>query len=331
MVFTNKPALLFVWLGLLSIGAVPALINFNLTSNSLLHCITIADAKLLLFDSEIAPNIHGIKDALSTSGIRHICLVDPTDSVDLSWTECLHDADIAAQSAARPPDSLRAGAQMTDMEMLLFTSGTTGLPKAAIISFSKLGVSAHVFFKWAGITSSDRFYTCMPLYHATALCLGAACSVGARCTFILGHKFRAGTFWNEVRDSRATVIEYVGEMCRYLLSSPASERDKEHFVRMAFGNGMRPDVWNRFRERFGVGIIAELYAATGMFVETGLTSEGNGLQLNYNAGEFGAGCIGRTGLLAHLMSRNNSVVVKIDPITEEIERGAAGLCVKVYQ
>jgi acyl-CoA synthetase (AMP-forming)/AMP-acid ligase II len=264
MDFTNKPSLLFALLGLLCIGAVPALINFNLTSKSLFHCITVADAKLFLFDSEIAPHVNGIKESLETAGIRHICLVDPADHVDLTWTECLHDADIAAQSAARPPDSLRAGAQMLDMEMLLFTSGTTGLPKAAIISFAKLGVSANFFFKWAGITSSDRFYTCMPLYHGTALMLGAACTVGARCTFILGHKFRARSFWTEVRESRATVIEYVGEMCRYLLSSPASERDKEHFVRMAFGNGMRPDVWNRFRERFGVGIIAELYAATGM-------------------------------------------------------------------
>jgi hypothetical protein len=58
--------------------------------------------------------------------------------------------------------------------------------------------------------------------------------------------------------------------------------------------------------------------------------EGNGAQLNYNSGEFGAGCIGREGFLWQLMTRKKSVVVKIDPITEELERDATGLCVKVF-
>ena len=80
----------------------------------------------------------------------------------------------------------------------------------------------------------------------------------------MGHKFSATTFWDEVRESRATCIQYVGEMCRYLLSVRPSDSDKDHCVRLAFGNGMRPEVWNRFRERFGVDTIAELYAATGL-------------------------------------------------------------------
>lgn len=82
----------------------------------------------------------------------------------------------------------------------------------------------------------------------------------------MGHKFSTQTFWDEVRSSNATCIQYVGEMCRYLLSAPATSRDKDHNARKAFGNGMRPDVWNRFRHRFGVDTIAELYAATGMFL-----------------------------------------------------------------
>ena len=88
--------------------------------------------------------------------------------------------------------------------------------------------------------------------------------IGAQGTLILGHNFKTQTFWNEVRDSKATCIQYVGEMCRYLLSATPSESDRDHCVRMALGNGMRPDVWNRFRERFGIDTIAEIYAATGL-------------------------------------------------------------------
>ena len=269
MDFTNKPEFIFVWLGLLSVGAVPALINYNLTSKPLFHCITAANAKLLIFDSEIAANVERIKEDLSKAGIRSICLLDssiPISTVDPSWTETITSHAISAHSSERPPDSLRAGPKLTDMEMLIYTSGTTGLPKAAIISFSKLGTAGITFLKWSRITSSDRFYTCMPLYHATALILGAAMMIRAQGTLVLGHKFSGQTFWKEVRESRATVIEYVGEMCRYLLSAPPSDQDKNHSVRMAFGNGMRPDVWNRFRERFGIDTIAELYAATGMAI-----------------------------------------------------------------
>jgi len=148
--------------------------------------------------------------------------------------------------------------------MLMFTSGTTGLPKPAIISFNKLGAAPALFTTWAGIKPSDRFYTCMPLYHATALLLGAALMVISKGTLVLGHKFSTQTFWKEVRESKATCIQYVGEMCRYLIAAPPSKDDKNHNIRMAFGNGMRPDVWNRFRYRFGVDTVAELYAATGL-------------------------------------------------------------------
>jgi acyl-CoA synthetase (AMP-forming)/AMP-acid ligase II len=264
-------------MGLLAIGAIPAMINFNLTSKPLLHCLTAAEAKLFIFDSEIAQNVEQIKESLVEAGIRSICLVDPTDNIEestLSWTELLHEDVIARHSAQRPPDSLRTGRGLVEMAMLMYTSGTTGLPKPAVISHNKLASAPGLFVDWSGIKPSDVFYSCMPLYHATALILGVGLVISGRCTFALGHKFSTQTFWQEVRDSRATSIQYVGEMCRYLLSSPESPDDKNHAVRMAFGNGMRPDVWNRFRYRFGVDTIAELYAATGMQFRCGTYCRG---------------------------------------------------------
>jgi acyl-CoA synthetase (AMP-forming)/AMP-acid ligase II len=267
MDFTNKPEFLFVLYGLLCIGAVPAIINFNLSSNPLVHCVTAANAKTLIFDSEIAANVVGIKESLAEKGIRSFCLIDSYGNPpkeDVSWAQSVTASSIETQSSSeRPPDSLRSGPELIDMEILMFTSGTTGLPKPAIVSFNKMAFAPLVFARWAHLTPKDRFYTCMPLYHATALILGASLMVRAQGTFIIGHKFHTHTFWQEVRESQATVIQYVGEMCRYLLSSKPSDQDKNHLVKKAFGNGMRPDVWNRFRTRFGVDTIAELYAATG--------------------------------------------------------------------
>ena len=255
--------MLFTWLGLQCIGAVPVLINFNLTNKPLLHCITAANAKLLIFDSEVASSVKTIKDELQ---IPSICLVDlalPISSEEFSWVQTVTSKDIEAHPDTRPPDSLRKGKQLTDMALLMFTSGTTGLPKPAIISFNKLGNAPVTFHHWAQITSKDRFYSCMPLYHATALILGVAMMIRAGGTYVLGHKFSNATFWDEVRSSKATCIQYVGEMCRYLLAPPPSPRDKDHCVRLVFGNGMRPDVWNKFRERFGIDTVCELYAASG--------------------------------------------------------------------
>jgi acyl-CoA synthetase (AMP-forming)/AMP-acid ligase II len=267
MDFTNKPEFLFVMYGLLCIGAVPALINFNLTSTPLMHCITAANVKTFVFDSEIAANVAAVKDTLADQGIRSICLID-SDGIppktDVSWARTVMANSVETQSSSeRPPDSLRSGPQLTDMEMLMYTSGTTGLPKPAIISFNKMGNAPHIFVPWVHLTRKDRFYTCMPLYHGTALLLGVSLMVCTQGTLIIGHKFHARTFWKEVRESNATVIQYVGEMCRYLFSAPPSDEDKNHSVRAALGNGMRPDVWNRFRNRFGIDTIAELYAATG--------------------------------------------------------------------
>src|ERR1700737_2843461 len=133
---TNKPEFIFVWLGFLSMGAVPVLINFNLTSRSLMHCIKAADVSTLIFDSEIASNVKDIKEDISAANKRYICWVDPADmSADLSWSECVYDHVLASQSAQRPPESLRAGFKPTDLHMLMFTSGTTGLPKPANVTF----------------------------------------------------------------------------------------------------------------------------------------------------------------------------------------------------
>lgn len=108
----------------------------------------------------------------------------------------------------------------------------------------------------------------MPLYHSSASLLATCAVLLAGMTLHLGHKFSTKTFWPEVRSSKATIIQYVGETCRYLLSAPpqfspdGKNLDRENHVRMALGNGLRPDVWNRFKNRFGVDVIGEFYGAT---------------------------------------------------------------------
>lgn len=109
----------------------------------------------------------------------------------------------------------------------------------------------------------------MPLYHSPASILGFLSSLETGITFALGKKFSASHFREEVRAHDATAIQYVGETCRYHLAAPpqigpvtGENLVKKHRVRVAFGNGLRPDVWAGFKDRLGIDCISEFYAAT---------------------------------------------------------------------
>lgn len=174
---------------------------------------------------------------------------------------------------------------------------------------------------WArfyGFTEKDRVYVSLPLYHSAATVLGVIVSWVSGATLILARKFSASSFWDDCRRNNVTVIQYIGEICRYLLNNPESPLDKVHSIRLAHGNGMRPDVWNRFRDRFGIPLIGEWYAST----------EGTGALTNYNTGPQGAGAIGFRGTIARMMDKGLRIV-KMDVQTEELIRDKNGWCIEV--
>jgi acyl-CoA synthetase (AMP-forming)/AMP-acid ligase II len=143
----------------------------------------------------------------------------------------------------------------------------------------------------------------------------------------IARKFSTSHFWEDVRHHGATIIQYVGETCRYLLSAPPSldpetgdSLDRKHSVRIAFGNGLRPDVWNRFKERFGIDTIAELYGET----------EGHFMTLNLSRNDFSMGAVGRTGWLYHLLMGSICSMIEVDYGSDLPLRDAkTGFCRKV--
>ena len=205
-----------------------------------------------------------------------------------------------------------------DVGCLIYTSGTTGLPKGTILRIGRQLNTARSVSTYLKLKKSDRMYTAMPLYHGAAHGLCITPSIFAGSTVCLGRKFSHKTFWPEVRASKANILQYVGELCRYLVNAPPSPLDKQHNVQMAWGNGMRPDVWEVFRQRFGIPVINELYAAT----------DGMGASFNYNVGEFGKNAIAKRGLIWHLRNKGHEVRVKMDVATEDIMRDKNGFAME---
>lgn len=320
--FANSPAYLCLVTAVWSLGAYPALINYNLTSTPLIHSVRVSTARLLIVGSETASNAltKETKAAFLAPNFRNnafpleICVLDHGLESSLEYFP-----------PYRAPDAARSAADPTQMAALMFTSGTTGLPKAAILPWVKTGFGALLTTRILGLRSvthkkPDRFYSCMPMYHMTGFTLSFhACMIDA-VTLVLGRKFSVSQFWPEVRASQATIILYVGETLRYLLAAPPSPEDLNNKVRMAHGNGLRPEVWKRFRSRFGIDTIVEIYGSTEAPVAS----------WNVNRNDFTDGAVASYGAITQFLSSMQQKFVKVDWDTETPWRDPkTGFCQEV--
>ena len=349
MDFWNSDVFIWIWFGLWSIGAKPAFINNNLTGKPLLHTIRTSTARLVLVDqdgkhkfSEEVMAEHGFIARATEEGFpedkqvsfgfesdpSHILsMIESTANVTAPTLQKSKDppptrqkleiiffdegleSHILSLAPVRLPDSERSNQKRNGMGMLIYTSGTTGLPKPAVLGWGKANMAVRWITGWLPLKQNDVIYTSMPLYHSSASVLAVCATLHAGATICLGKKFSHKTFWPEVCASKATVIQYVGETCRYLLSAPKSPLDQAHRVRLAFGNGLRPDVWQPFKDRFNIPTICELYAST----------EGPGGLFNHSTNSFSAGAIGRRGTITRLLARYRDIVVRMDPESEPPE------------
>ncbi|EUC47459.1 hypothetical protein COCMIDRAFT_3550 [Bipolaris oryzae ATCC 44560] len=296
----NSPEHLMLWLALDAIGASTSFLNWNLTGAGLIHCTKLCNSRFLIADVDVEANVEQCRGELEKTGIK-IHYYNPSFFSSLS-----NNTPIS--------DSRTENIELESVRCLLYTSGTTGLPKGVCITTVRELMVGWSMSKRLNIKPEDRMYTCMPLYHGAAHNLCTATMIHGGGTVVLSRKFSHKTFWPEVAASEANVIQYVGELCRYLLNGPKNPYERAHKVHMAWGNGMRPDVWEPFRERFNIPVIHELFAAT----------DGLGSSFNRNAGPFTASCIGLRGLIWNWKFRNQEVLVKMDLDAEEIVRDRNG-------
>ncbi|XP_060636669.2 long-chain fatty acid transport protein 2-like [Anolis sagrei] len=304
----NVPAYLWIWMGLEKIGCTMACVNYNIRSKSLLHVISSCEAKVLLTTPDFQSAIEDVLPTLNNKGVRVFYLSDdsPTEGV-----EALRE-QIKSSSAEPVPASFRANVTSKSASLYIFTSGTTGLPKAAIITHRK-ALSAAILFSLCEAHSNDIVYIPLPLYHAAALTGIASCiDIGATC--VLTPKFSVTKYWDDCRKYRATVVQYVGEIMRYVCNAPKKDNDRDHSVRLAIGNGMRMEVWKEFLDRFGPIHIYEMYGAT----------EGNAGFVNYT-GKVGA--VGRTNFLIKKLIKFE--FIQYDVEKDEPVRDKKGYCIPV--
>jgi fatty-acyl-CoA synthase len=292
---TNCADYVAVWLGLTRIGVEVALINSQLSGDVLAHSIGVVNPKAVIVGADLETRFTAIRGRLPNP---IVCSVAP-------------DAAVAAQSGESP---LLGDGQIPTLDhtaLYIYTSGTTGLPKAAKVSHYRVMQWSHWFAGMLDTRPSDRMYNCLPLYHSVGGVVAAFATLVNGGSVVIRPKFSATDFWRDVRDEGCTLFQYIGELCRYLVNSPHQEIESQHALRMACGNGLRPEVWSAFQSRFKIPRVLEYYAST----------EGN-FSLYNCEGEVGA--IGR--IPPFLASRLPVALLRFDIERGEPLRNSFGFC-----
>ena len=303
----NRIEFLATVIALNKLGVVAGLINTNLRGRPLVHCVSVTDSSKCIFGAELADALGEVRGELTLQAGADFLWVADTGYEDVpDWAVDL-GAMSDGESESNPPDT--PARTLGDNAFYIFTSGTTGLPKAAVLSNRRYLASAMLSHK-AGLKCSekDRIYLCLPLYHGTGLMIGAGAAFSSGASMFLRRKFSASNFLKEVRDHDTSCFVYIGELCRYLVNTEAKADDHRNPLTRTIGNGLRPDIWHEFKNRFGIKRITEFYGA----------SEGNVAFANILNKDCTVG-----------MTSARIALVKYDVAADEIIKDATGRCVEV--
>lgn len=303
LLMENRPEFLATWMGLAKLGVTAALLNTQLRGRALAHAIGAASPKLLIAGSECEEALASVGGETPPSFVAR----DPDGAAGPgAWDEAL-----AAAPETSPDPAWRAGLVAGDDLFFVYTSGTTGLPKAARLSHMRwLGVGDGMSAV-AGYGPDDVLACVLPLYHGAGGMVVISCALTQGASVWLARRFSASRFWDEVRRHGVTGFQYVGEICRYLAQQPPRPGDRQHRLRVMMGAGLGADVWRVFSERFGVERILEGWSST----------EANTSLINLD------GVVGSCGRIP-FPELHNGRLIRIDLDSESHPRDAAGACIE---
>ena len=300
----NSPAMLMAQGACAKLGAIGALINTHLEGEALAHVHLASKAKVAVVDRPCARAMLPLLDRLRDLAV----LADVPDLVaeGSRFLPLLEELDASPDAEPDMPD-----VKISDVFLYVYTSGTTGFPKPAIVRHARFTAGGHSLAILLGETPDDCVYAPTPLYHGYANFVGFSPAFHKGACFASRRKFSASEFLPDVQRHGVTIFCYVGELCRYLMRTPPSPEDRKHKIRIATGPGLRPDIWRAFRDRFGIATIIDSYGQT----------EGN-ISLQNRRGRVGS--CGRCAPFQHEQLK----LARYDLERGELLRGADGFLVE---
>jgi len=261
VVLENRAELLVIYSALAKIGAVSALINTNLRLDSLRHCLALNPARAFVIGEEMLGPFQEVLPDLAPGEEQTLFFVPDRGKTPTP----AGFVDLVAAAASCPCDNPPTTATVTPSDPIayVFTSGTTGgMPKAAVIPHGRLVKSRYLNGRVVlDIKPGDTLFVPLPFFHTNAIALSWPAVFAGGAAVAIQRKFSASRFLDDVRRFDATIWCYVGELCRYLVKQPPRPDDRDHPLRKVIGNGLRPDIWDTFKHRFGITHVYEIYGA----------------------------------------------------------------------
>jgi len=256
----NSPEFLLTVFATFKMGAYSVMVNVSLRGEGLKYIIDHSDASAIIVHWSFLPAIMDIKSELSK--IKYI-IIDINDAPD---NFKLPEGTLSIQEVMQATDDdIDVEISRDDMCMLMYTAGTTGLPKAITFWQGKLlaGNNLQTLVNFSGMFSKpdDIAFTSLPLFHSNALFLTTLLSYFGERPIILGKRFSASRHWDICRKYGVTTFNALGAMIPILMKQPERTNDRDHKVRVVGSAACPKELWVAFEERFGVKI-SEAYAAT---------------------------------------------------------------------
>mmetsp|Transcript_16179 Transcript_16179/g.32256 ORF Transcript_16179/g.32256 Transcript_16179/m.32256 type:complete len:656 (+) Transcript_16179:22-1989(+) len=259
-----------LWLGLSRVGVKAALINTNLMGAALVHAIKTAvgesECKRVVVSEVYRDRVFAVKEKLEALGVEILVYNHVTKGAGGGSADMPTFDSLLASTASKPIDEAAIPPRAWDADLFyIYTSGTTGLPKASKINHLRFYIAGLMFSTMTGCTSSDRVYCALPLYHSAGGMLGVSGCICAGSEMVLREKFSVSGLSRDLVDYKITVLQYIGEFARFAVNgskTPELDAQAGKTCRVALGNGMRPEVWRRFQDRFKIPKIVEFYGST---------------------------------------------------------------------
>ena len=251
----NCPEFLYCWFGLSMIGAISVPINTAYKKDETFYILDNSDASALVAHQTLL-SVAVPAGQMSKNLKAQLYVLDgnvgglETITNMKDWKEFYECWD------SQPSGDLDNTVLPDDISMLVYTSGTTGNPKGVQVTHLMYVAAGQGFAYWTHATSRDRFFTCLPYFHANAQYYSTMGTMAAGATLIVESRFSASRFWSQVKESRATVVNFIGMMMPVLSKQPSSHDDRENEVRLFYGSpAFSKEFLEEFQERFGTQII----------------------------------------------------------------------------
>lgn len=274
----NRPEVLFIVAALSKLGAIASLINSNQRSQILRHSINQHNDGFFIVGEELMDCFEEVRNELVSPGRK--IYIGIRDKGQSSFPAGYVDAEKVLNRF--PSTNIQGVSKMKSGTPFayIFTSGTTGMPKASIQTQRKWLTCMYWFGKVnLNLNPEDVIYVSIPFYHSNALLIAWSSSAVSGAAMAVRRKFSASEFWKDAIRYNATAFIYIGDICRYLYNSPPGELDQQHQIKKIIGNGLRPDIWKNFKNRFNIPEVYEFYASS----EGNMTFT-NTLNLDYTVG-----------------------------------------------